>query len=197
MGTTISFILIYSHICTIDDNFDSRFCLGRTTTLFHFWRENTLRLELRHLVALSHSETGKGNYIRTTRSKLESSSPVCIQIGLLTLVELDYYVGTKTASLSVSQKFWCRPNLREWWVGIKILGRMVMQLDCKGSLIAANKPTKNNSRSLVGDFRNSNLEGFLWEVKCEAHSQLVWSWSQYNSFIKDRPYRVPPWALIL
>jgi hypothetical protein len=55
-------------------------------------------------------------------------------------------VETKTASLSVFQTFWRRPNLREWWVGIKISGRMVMQLDCKGSSIAANKPTKNNSR---------------------------------------------------
>jgi hypothetical protein len=65
----------------------------------------------------------------------------------------------KTASLSVSQKFWHRPNLRKWWVGIKISGMKVMQLDCKGSSIAAN-PTQNNSRSSAGNFRISNLEGF-------------------------------------
>ncbi len=116
-------------------------------------------LKLWHIVVLSHSETEKGDYIQTTHSKLESSSSVCIQIGLFTLVELDY-VEIKTLSLSVSQKFCRRPNLREWWVVIKISGRMVMQLDCKGSLIAANEPTKNNSRSLVVKFRISNLEGF-------------------------------------
>jgi hypothetical protein len=48
-----------------------------------------------------------------------------------------------------------------------------MQLDCKGSLIAANKPTENNSRSSVGNFRISNLEGFSQKVKCEACSQLL------------------------
>jgi hypothetical protein len=32
---------------------------------------------------------------------------------------------------------------------------------------------KNNSRSLVGDFRISNLEGFPQKVKCEACSQLA------------------------
>ena len=47
---------------------------------------------------LSHSETEKGDFIRTMHSKLESSSPVCIQIGLFTLVELDY-VETETTSL--------------------------------------------------------------------------------------------------
>jgi hypothetical protein len=78
---------------------------------------------------------------------------------LFTLVELDY-VETKNASLSASQKFWHRPNLREWWVGIKLSGRMVMQLDCKGLSIAVNEPTKNNSRSSAG-IRISNLEGFL------------------------------------
>jgi hypothetical protein len=124
------------------------------------------------ILALSHTETEKGDYIRTTHSKLESSSPVCIQIGLFTLVELDY-VRTKTASLSVSQKFWHRPNLREWWVGINISGRMVMQLDCKGLSIAANKPTKNNSRRSAGNFRISNLDDFLQKVKCEACSQLA------------------------
>jgi hypothetical protein len=46
-----------------------------------------------------------------------------------------------------------------------------MQLDYKGSSIIANGPTKNNSRSLAGDFEILNLEGFLREVKCEAHSQ--------------------------
>jgi hypothetical protein len=50
---------------------------------------------------------------------------------------------------------------------------MVMQLDCKGSLIAANKPTTNNSRSSAGNLRISNLEGFPQKVKCEAHSQLL------------------------
>jgi hypothetical protein len=82
-------------------------------------------------------------------------------------------VETKNASLSVFQKFWCRPKIREWWVGVKISGWMVMQLDCKGLLIAANKPTKHNSRSLVGNFRISNLEGFQGKVKCEARSQLA------------------------
>ncbi len=72
-----------------------------------------------------------------------------------------------------------------------------MQLDCKGSLIAANKPTKNNIRSLAGDFRITNSEGFPREVKCEAHSQLAWFWSKDDSCIKDRPYQVPPWALTL
>jgi hypothetical protein len=48
---------------------------------------------------------------------------------------------------------------------------MVMQLDCKGSLLVADEPTKKNSRSLVGDFGISNLEGFPQDVKCEAHSQ--------------------------
>jgi hypothetical protein len=79
-------------------------------------------------------------------SKLKSSSPVCIQIGLFTLVELDDvetetaslsvsqkfwrrpnlftlveldYADTETATLSVSQKFWRRPNLRKLWAGIK------------------------------------------------------------------------------
>ncbi len=74
-------------------------------------------------------------------SKLESSSPVCIQIRLFTLVELDY-VETEIESLSVSQKFWHRPNLREWWVGVNIAERMVMHLDWKGLLIAPNEPTK-------------------------------------------------------
>ncbi len=78
--------------------------------------KNAFHFKLRHIVALSHSETEKGDYIGTTHSKLESSSPVCIQIWLFTLVELDY-VETKTASLIVSQKFWRRPNLREWWEG--------------------------------------------------------------------------------
>jgi hypothetical protein len=82
------------------------------------------------------------------------------KLGYLLWVELDY-VKTKTLSLSVSQKFWRRPNLREWLVGIKISGRMVMQLHYKGFSIAANKPTKNNSRSLAGNFRISNLEGFM------------------------------------
>jgi hypothetical protein len=59
-----------------------------------------------------------------------------------------------------SQKFWHRPNLREWWVGITFLLRMVMQLDCKGLLMVANKPTKNNSRSLAGDFGILDSEGF-------------------------------------
>jgi hypothetical protein len=72
--------------------------------------ENTLHLKLQHIKVLSHSETEKGDYNRTTHSKLESSSPNCIQIRLFTLVELDY-VKTKTASLSVSQNFWHRPNL--------------------------------------------------------------------------------------
>jgi hypothetical protein len=48
-----------------------------------------------------------------------------------------------------------------------------MQLDCKGSSIAANEPTKNNRRSLVGNFRISNLEGFPQKVKYEASSQLA------------------------
>jgi hypothetical protein len=82
-------------------------------------------------------------------------------------------VETKTASSSVSQEFRHRPNLREWWVGIKISGRMAMQLDCNSSSIAANKPTKNNSRSLAGNFRISNLEGFPLKVKCEDCSQLA------------------------
>ncbi len=46
-----------------------------------------------------------------------------------------------------------------------------MQLDCKGSSIAANKPTKKYSRSSAGNFRISNLEGFPQKVKCEACSQ--------------------------
>jgi hypothetical protein len=82
-------------------------------------------------------------------------------------------VENKTASLSVSLKVWRKPNLREWWVGIKISGRMVVQLDCKGSSIAANKTTKNSSRSSAGNFRISNLEGFPQKVKCEACSQLA------------------------
>jgi hypothetical protein len=139
---------------------------------FKLLAKNTLHLKLQHIVALSHSETEKGVYIRTTHSKVESSSPVCIQIGQFTLVGLDF-VETKTASLSVSQKFWHRPNLREWWVSIKFSGRMVMQLDCKGSLIAANEPTKNNDRSSVRNFRISNVEGFPRKVKCEARSQLA------------------------
>jgi hypothetical protein len=31
------------------------------------------------------------------------------------------YVETKT----VSQKFWHRPNLREWWVGEKLIGKAI------------------------------------------------------------------------
>jgi hypothetical protein len=51
------------------------------------------------------------------------------------------------------------------------LRRMVMQLVCKGSLMVANEPTKNNIRSLAGDFGILNSEGFPQEVKCEARSQ--------------------------
>jgi hypothetical protein len=51
------------------------------------------------------------------------------------------------------------------------LQSMVMQLDCKGLLIVANKPSKNNSRSLAGDFGILNSEVFFREVKCEARSQ--------------------------
>jgi hypothetical protein len=36
---------------------------------------------------------------------------------------------------------------------------------------SCNKPTKNNGGSSVGGFGISNLERFLQEVKCEAHSQ--------------------------
>jgi hypothetical protein len=56
-------------------------------------------------------------------------------------------VETKTASLGVSQKFWSRPNLREWWVGINFLLRMVMQLDCKGSLMVANDYGEGQTRA--------------------------------------------------
>jgi hypothetical protein len=55
--------------------------------------------------------------------------------------------------------------------GYKFLGRIVMQLDCKGVLIVTNGPTTKNSRSLTGDFGISNLESLPREVKCEAHSQ--------------------------
>jgi hypothetical protein len=96
--------------------------IWRLLAISHFWLKNKSHLKLRHIVAMSHSETGKGDYIKTTHSKIESSSPVCIQIGLFTLVELDY-VETKTASLIVSQKFWHRPNLH--------LG---MHASCKQSL---------------------------------------------------------------
>jgi hypothetical protein len=51
--------------------------------------------------------------------------------------------------------------------------RMVMQLYCKGSLIAANEPTKNNSRSSARNFRILNSKGFPQKVKCEACTQLA------------------------
>jgi hypothetical protein len=134
-----------------------RMVFEKTSDIFHSWRKNTLRLKVWH-IALSHSETKRGDYIRTTHSKLESSSPVCIQIGLFTLVDLDYLV-TKTASLGVSQKFWHRWELREWWVGMKILGIMVMQLDCRALLIAANEPTKT-----VAGVQRGTPEFQIWKV---------------------------------
>jgi hypothetical protein len=52
-------------------------------------------LKSRHIIALSLKRLKERSYTRTTHSKtLKSSSPVCIQIGLNTLVELDY-VGPK------------------------------------------------------------------------------------------------------
>ncbi len=51
--------------------------------------EKHIAPELRHMIALSHWET-KRDYIRTMHSKLESSSPVCIQIGLNYSGKLDH-----------------------------------------------------------------------------------------------------------
>jgi hypothetical protein len=96
-------------------------------------------------------------------SKLKSSSPVCIQIGLFTLVEL-VFVESKTTSFMFPKVLaLAKP---QGVVGkYNFFQRIVMQLDCKGSSIAANEPTKNNGRSLVGDLGISNLEGFSREVK--------------------------------
>ena len=67
----------------------------RLLAIFHCRWKNTLRLKSRHIIALSFKETKERSYTRTTHSKtLKSSSPVCIQIGLNTLEELDY-VGPK------------------------------------------------------------------------------------------------------
>ena len=67
----------------------------RLLAIFHCRWKNTLRLKSRHIIALSLKRLKERSYTRTTHSKtLKSSSPVCIQIGLNTLVELDY-VGPK------------------------------------------------------------------------------------------------------
>ena len=49
----------------------------------------------------------------------------------------------KTVSFEGFPKFWREPNLREWWVGVKILSkRMAMQSNCNWLVDEVREPKR-------------------------------------------------------
>ena len=87
----------------------------------------------------------------------------------------------------VSQKFWRRPNLREWWVGEKLIGKAIANALCfvDDGVEAAEETTMVEGWRWLQNLLNSELsrmsrnygKGELDILPCDIHAGLLDAYS--------------------